>query len=180
MRSLSGTGRGFGSPARTQILTLAATRAGQSSRAMNTLDKLLSKYSWPTKNFLDDTDFVDTEQTIGFELPEDYKDFLSKYVGHETQIGQESFKLWNKKDLISLNEGYSILENLSRTVAIGDNGGGEFIGLEKSIDGGLRVILTPFIDLDEQYHIEIGSSFTDFLLRMDMGEKWFKDVKKDS
>jgi hypothetical protein len=79
-----------------------------------------------------------------------------------------------------LNEGYSILENLSRTVAIGDNGGGEFIGLEKSIDGGLRVILTPFIDLDEQYHIEIGCSFTDFLLKMDRGEKWFKDIKKDS
>lgn len=147
---------------------------------MNTLDKLLSKYNWPTKNFLDGTDFVDIEQKIGFELPEDYKDFLSKYIGHETQIGEESFKLWNKKDLISLNQGYKIFENLSRTIGIGGNGGGEFIGLEQSADRGLRVILTPFIDLNEQYHIEIGSSFTDFLLRMDKGEKWFKDVKKDS
>ncbi len=146
---------------------------------MNTLDKLLSKYNWPTKNFLDDTDFVDIEQTIGFELPEDFRGFLSKYVGHETQIGPESFKLWNKKDLISLNEGYQILENLPRTLGIGDNGGGDFIGIEKLNDGELRIILTPFI-IDKQYHIEIGSSFTDFLLRMDKGEKWFKDIEKDS
>lgn len=146
---------------------------------MNTLDNLLSKYHWPTKAFSDDIDFVDMEKEIGFELPQDYKDFLSKYIGTETQIGEESFKLWDKKDLISWNQGYQILENLSRTIGIGDNGGGELIGIEKVDDGGLRIVLTPFVDLDKQYHIEIGTSFTDFLLRMDKGEKWFKDIEKE-
>lgn len=141
---------------------------------MNTLDKLLSKHNWPTKTVSDDTDFEDIEKEIGFELPQDYKEFLTKYVGHEIQIGEESLKLWDKKDLVSWNQGYQIPVNLPRTIGIGDNGGGEFIGIEKLNDGGLRIVLTPFIDLDKQYHIEIGSSFTDFLLRMDKGEKWFK------
>ena len=62
------------------------------------------------------------------------------------------------------------------TVGIGDNGVGEFIGIEKRADGETRVILKPFIDLNKKYHIEIGSSFTDFLERMDKGKKWFNEV----
>jgi hypothetical protein len=75
-----------------------------------------------------------------------------------------------------LNQDYKIFENLSRTIGIGDNGAGEFIGIEKLVDGGLRIVLTPFIDLDKQYHIEVGQTFTAFVLRLDKGEKWFKDV----
>ena len=77
--------------------------------------------------------------------------------------------------MLEWNEGYAIIENLKMTIGIGDNGGGEFIGLEKIVDGKIRTILTPFIDLDKEYHIEIGISFTDFLKRMDNGEKWFKE-----
>lgn len=61
------------------------------------------------------------------------------------------------------------------TIGIGDIGGGEFIGLEKLNDERIRIILTPFIDLDREYHIEIGNLFSDFLTRMDKGEKWFKN-----
>ena len=146
---------------------------------METLEKLLTKYNWPTKNLSDNSDFLEIETEIGFELPEDYKYFLSIYLGHEAQIGEESFKLWDRKNLLSWNQGYEILENLPRTIGIGDNGGPDFIAIEKLNDGKLRIVLTPFIDLDRQYHIEIGSSFTDFLVRMDKGEKWFKDVGKD-
>lgn len=51
------------------------------------------------------------------------------------------------------------------TIGIGDNGAGEFIGLEKFSDGRIKIILTPFIDLEREYHIEIGNSFSDFLTR---------------
>lgn len=57
------------------------------------------------------------------------------------------------------------------TLGIGDNGSGECIALEKCINAKTRVILSSFIDLDKQYHIEIGSSFTDFL----DGERWFSE-----
>lgn len=79
--------------------------------------------------------------------------------------------------MLEWNEGYEIIDNLKETIGIGDNGGGEFIGLEKMGDGRIRTILTPFIDLKEEYHVEIGVSFTDFLKRMDQDEKWFKDDK---
>ncbi|WP_276373144.1 SMI1/KNR4 family protein [Chryseolinea sp. H1M3-3] len=147
---------------------------------MNTTDAILRKYNWPTRTTSTDTEVLDIEREIRFELPADYKDFLSRYGGHETQIGEEYIKLWDKEDLLSLNRGYEIFENLPRTIGIGSNGAGEFIGIEKLDDGLLRIILTPFIDLDKQYHIEIGSSFTDFLLKLDEGEKWFKDIEKDS
>jgi cell wall assembly regulator SMI1 len=143
---------------------------------MKTIEEILKKYDWPTSTTSDKTDLVDIEREIGFDLPDDYKDFLLRHAGHETQIGEEYIKLWDKDDLLSLNQDYKIFENLSGTIGIGDNGAGEFIGIEKLVDGGLRIVLTPFIDLDKQYHIEVGQSFTDFLLRLDQGEKWFKDV----
>jgi hypothetical protein len=147
---------------------------------MNTTDEIFNKYNWPTRTTSDDTDLLDIEREMGFKLPEDYKDFLLRFRGHETQIGEEYIKLWDRGNLLSFNQGYEILENLPETIGIGDNGASEFIGIERLDDGGLRIILTPFIDLDKQYHVEIGNSFTDFLLRLDKGEKWFKDVEKDS
>jgi hypothetical protein len=146
---------------------------------MNTTDKILEKYKWPTRTTSDDTDLLGIEREIGFELPEDYKDFLLKYAGHETQIGEEFIKLWDKEDLLSSNQGYDIFKNLPGTIGIGSNGAGEFIGIEKLDDERLRIILTPFIDLDKQYYIEVGNSFTDFLLKLDEGEKWFKDIERD-
>ena len=146
---------------------------------MNTTDEIFKKHNWPTR-ISDDTDLLDIEREIGFKLPEDYKDFISRYGGHGTQMGEEYIKLWDRENLLSVNKGYEIFENLPETIGIGDNGAGEFIGIEKLNDGGLRIILTPFIDLDKQYHIEIGKSFTDFLLKLDKGEKWIKDIEKDS
>ncbi len=142
---------------------------------MSKIDNILKKYNWPTKESADDLDFTEIENRIGFELPIDYKEFLRKYSLFETQIGDESFKLWDYDNLLDWNNEYEIIDTIKLTIGIGDNGGGEFIGLEKLNDGNTRTILSPFIDLDKAYHIEIGNSFTDFLTRMENGEKWFKD-----
>lgn len=147
---------------------------------MSTIDEILTKYNWPTRATSNDIDLLDIEREIRFALPEDYKDFLSRYRGYEKQIQEEYIKLWDKESVLSLNQGYEIFENLPGTIGIGDNGAGEFIGIEKMDDGVFRIILTPFIDLDKQYHIEIGKSFTDFLLKLDQGAKWFKDIENNS
>lgn len=136
--------------------------------------EILKKYNWPPRTTSDKTNLVDIEKGIGFQLPGDYRNFLLRYRGHETQIGEEYIKLWGIDDLLRLNQDYKILENLSATIGIGSNGAGEFIGIEKPDDDQPRIILTPFIDLDEQLHIEIGKSFTDFLVRLDKGEEWFR------
>ena len=141
---------------------------------MSDIDKILKKYNWPTKETLDHLDFREIENRIEFELPDDYKEFLSKYSSYETQIGEAFFKLWGFDKLLELNVGYEIIDNLKMTIGIGDNGGGELIGLEKLHNGNFSIILTPFINFDKECHIEIGNSFTDFFKRMDNGEKWFK------
>jgi len=77
--------------------------------------------------------------------------------------------------LLEWNNDYEIIDSLNDTIGIGDNGGGEFIALEKLPNGNIRIILSPFTDLDKENHIEIGNSFTDFIRRMNNDEKWFKD-----
>jgi hypothetical protein len=141
---------------------------------MTEIDNILKKYNWPTKDFENELDFKSIENRIGLELPDDYKYFLRKYSFYETQIGEQSFKLWEFENLLEWNADYEIIDNLTSTIGIGDNGSGEFIGLERLVDGKIRIILSPFIGLAKEYHIEIGSSFTDFLKRMDNGEEWFK------
>jgi len=81
---------------------------------------------------------------------------------------------WDIDELIGANIDYQIFENLPKTLAIGGNGSSKFIAIEQTVDNSIRVVLTPFIDLDKQYHIEIGISFTDFLQRLDNGQEWFK------
>src|SRR5258706_15784531 len=56
---------------------------------MDSLDDILIKHSWPIKTISDNVDVGGSEAKIGFELPSDYKDFISKYTGHETQMGQQ-------------------------------------------------------------------------------------------
>jgi cell wall assembly regulator SMI1 len=140
------------------------------------MEEILRKYNWPRTSPSDNKDIADIEKEIGFELPTDYKTFLSQHSGHETQIGKEYIKLWDKKDLLPLNKAYQIIENLPGTIGIGDNGAGEFIAIEKLSGGEQRVILSPLIDFNKQHHIEIGKSFTDFLLRLDREEEWFKGI----
>ncbi|PWS31978.1 SMI1/KNR4 family protein [Pedobacter paludis] len=144
---------------------------------MTEIDKILQKYNWPKNEFVRNLNFQEIENKIEFELPEDYKQFLLKYPGYEIQLGEEYIKLWDYDKLLEWNEGYEIIQELRLTLGIGDNGGGEFIGLEKLINGHTRVVLTPFIDLNIENHIEIGSSFTDFLKRLDNGKTWFNEGK---
>ena len=58
-----------------------------------------------------------------------------------------------------------ITNELEMTLGIDDNDGAEFIAIEKTKKDRYRIVLSPLIDLDKERHIEIGNSFTDFLLR---------------
>lgn len=82
-------------------------------------------------------------------------------------------KLWSLEKIIEANENYNIVKELHHTIGIGSNGSGEFIGIEFGENENIKIILSPFIDLNSEYNIEIGSSFTDFLIRLDNGIDWF-------
>jgi hypothetical protein len=75
--------------------------------------------------------------------------------------------------LLLRNREIGIFNNLPLTIAIGNNGSSEFIAIELMDDNQHRIVLSPYIDLDKEYHINIGSSFTDFFTRLDNGRDWF-------
>lgn len=83
-------------------------------------------------------------------------------------------ELWPIDSLIDTNIRYEIFENLANTVAIERNGSSEFIAIEIGGHNNYRLVLSPFIGLDKQYHITIGDSFTDMFVRLDNGIEWFQ------
>ncbi len=140
---------------------------------MTELDNILTKYNFPKRTTKALTRFEEIEQQIGFSLPPDYKYFLDNYSEYEEFVGPELVTLWDTDDLIKKNKDTGIFNNLPLTIGIGNNPSSEFIAIEFLSDGNYRIVLSPLIDLDKQYHIDIGSSFTDFFVRLDKGVEWF-------
>jgi hypothetical protein len=144
---------------------------------MNELEEVLAKYNVPQRIVSNKEAINEIESKIGFNIPEDYKCFLLNYHGFENSIGEEYVSLWDLDEIVEQNEGYLVIENLPSTIGIGSNGASELIALAKNADGNLRVVLTPLIDLSEEFYIQIGYSFTDFLLRLDKGQEWFSKIE---
>lgn len=142
---------------------------------MEQFEKILLKHNCPKRLDKSLVSIEEIERFIGFSLPKDYKTYLQTYLGFKSEIGQEYVRLWDIDELKELNTAYEIPDNLLHTLAIGGNGGGEFIAIEYVPQQGYRIVLSPFIDLDDQYHLEIGTSFADFLIRLDNGKTWFRE-----
>lgn len=144
---------------------------------MSQIETILSKYKVSRREKELNEVVESIENRLGFTFPEDYKEYLLNYQGFEGSIGEEYVILWDLNDLLEQNEEYFILENLPATVGIGSNGAGELIALERKDENEFRVVLTPFIDLSQEYHIHIGDSFTDFLQRLKNGQAWFNETE---
>jgi hypothetical protein len=139
---------------------------------MQQLEKILARYGFDKREGRPDPSIEEIERAIGFSLPADYRWFLAEYNCFEGIIRHEFVRLWEAGGIIEANNDYGILGNLPGTVAIGSNGGGEFIAIERVDPGDYRIVLSPFADIDSEYHIGIGASFTDFLERLDRGQEW--------
>ncbi|MNL45374.1 SMI1 / KNR4 family protein [compost metagenome] len=137
------------------------------------LEKIIEKYSFPRRDVNSTVEVNDVELYSNLKLPEDYIFYLENYHGIDQFIGVEFINLWSLEEIIESNKNYNIVEGLQQTIGIGSNGSGEFIGIRLDEKENIKIILSPFIDLDTKYHIEIGTSFTDFLVRLDKGVDWF-------
>lgn len=142
---------------------------------MSAIDEILSKYKWNKRTNKIDFDFKIIEDKIGFDLPQDYKDYSIEYDENEDFLGKEYVRLWSLENLIAWNIDYQIFENLPNTIAIGDNGCGEFIGIQFIANDNYEIILSTYIDLDPEYNIEVGNSFTDFIKKLSEGKTWFDE-----
>jgi len=140
---------------------------------MTELETILTKYNFPKRTTRPTMRFEEVENQIGFPLPNDYKFYLDNYGECEEFVGSELVNLWDFDELLSRNKETGIFDNLPLTLGIGNNPSSEFIAIEFTNNKNYRIVLSSFIDLDKQYHIDIGSSFTDFFVRLDNGKKWF-------
>lgn len=139
----------------------------------NNLQEIFEKYSFPQRDIKPAIEVSAIESYSGLKLPKDYVFYLENYFGVDQFIGVEFVKLWRLEEIIQSNESYNIVQQLNGTVGIGTNGSGEFIGIEIDQNENLRIILSPFVGLNSSKNIEIGKSFTDFLIRLDNGVDWF-------
>jgi len=140
---------------------------------MEHLQKIISKYSFSKRDIKSNVEVVDVELFSKLKLPKDYVFYLENYFGIDQFIGVEFINLWSLEEIIETNKNYNIVEQLKQTIGIGSNGSGEFIGITLDKNENVKIILSPFIGLNSEHHIEIGTSFTDFLVRLDKGIDWF-------
>jgi hypothetical protein len=141
---------------------------------MDRLEQVLQKYNFQKRFDKPKMASEEVEKIIKFKLPEDYKFFALNYLEFEDSIGPEYVRLWNFDEILEMNFDYQIFEYLPKTLAIGGNGGGDYIAIEQLENEGLRIILSPFITIEKEAHLEIGNSFTDFLERLNNGKEWFR------
>jgi SMI1 / KNR4 family (SUKH-1) len=139
---------------------------------MKRFEEILSKYEVVKRTDKPKTTFYEVEKIIGFQLPDDYKTFVLNYLKFEDFIGEQNVQLWDFDEIIEINTDYQIFKYLPKTIGIGGNGSEEFIAIEYLDTNNLRIVLSPFI-IEKEAHIEIGTSFTDFLERLQNGKEWF-------
>lgn len=146
---------------------------------MTEFHNILNKYNFLRRTTKPLLTFEEIERQIGFSLPADYKFFLENYSEYEEFVGPELVSLWDADELLSRNKQTGIFDNLPLTLGIGNNPSSEFIAIEFLDTKEYRIVLSPFIDFDKQYHIDIGNSFTDFFVRLDSGKEWFDKKYKN-
>ena len=137
------------------------------------IEQILIQYDFNKRNKDAKTSIAKIENTIHFPLPEDYLFYVTNYVENEGFVGNEFLRLWDLDDLLQFNTEYQITQSLKNTIGIGENGSSEFIAIEYMGNMNYRLVLSPFIDLNSKYHIEVGNSFTDFFQRLQNGKNWF-------
>jgi hypothetical protein len=140
---------------------------------MENLQEIFEKYDFPKRDIKSSVEVADVEFYSNLKLPRDYLFYLENYFGIDQFIGVEFIKLWSLEEIIEANEGYEIIQELNNTIGIGSNGSGEFIAIVINPDNTIKIVLSPFIGLSAEYHVEIGTSFTDFLIRLDKKIEWF-------
>lgn len=145
----------------------------QNNTMKSQLEYLLEKYEFQKRNLKSEIKIESVESHFKEKFPDDYIFYLENYLEFEDFVNVEYVKLWSLENLIEINESYEIQKYIPNVIAIGSNGGGEFIGIEFMERQINRVILTPTI-LDEESNIEIGNNFSDFLERLDQGKAWFE------
>lgn len=104
-----------------------------------------------------------------FRLPEEYLAFLRYSNGGEGPLCIEPwwFQLFPADEVVAYNDGYKVAEFLPGWFAIGSNGGGEMLAIQKRDGSPCPVYMIPFIPMAESDAVQICHDFE--MLAMALG-----------
>jgi hypothetical protein len=110
-----------------------------------------------------------TEESLGINLPEDYRAFLLFSDGFNGLAGEHYLVLWSTSELVDNAGGYDLLPATERQVLIGSNGGPTAFAI---VEG--RYVSLPFVaagPVDSEMRV-LAEDFAGFLRAIAAGEGW--------
>jgi hypothetical protein len=106
---------------------------------------------------------AETHRNLGFELPNDYVDFIKRANGADGPFGKDGYlNLWPVHDLRAKNKGYQVDDFAPGLLLFGSDGGGEAFAFDTR-DPTLPVVGVPFVGLSLKEIQPLAESFLEFL-----------------
>lgn len=98
----------------------------------------------------DEKEIKELENTLGYTLPIEYREFMLYSNGAEGELGAESYLvIWPIEDIISLNEAYNVSQYTPGILYFGSDGGDTAYAFDTRNEA-KTIIEIPFISI----HIE--------------------------
>ena len=110
--------------------------------------------------------FEEVERYFGFQLPSDYKGFMSARDGGEGFIGGQYLILWRAGELIEFNRDYQVEEYAPGLLFFGSNGGGEAFAFDARPGENMRIRIVPFVGMNLRDATLVADTFDNFLARL--------------
>jgi hypothetical protein len=99
-----------------------------------------------------------------FEYPADYLDYLNSFEDHEMYSDSGFIGLFPLNDLDKMNEEYQVHLYAPDFIAIGTNGGGVGIFINKNTK---QLYSIPFVGMEAIDAVLLANSFTEFIYKFE-------------
>jgi hypothetical protein len=101
-------------------------------------------------------------------LPASYLAFLAFSNGGEGPLAVTPgwFVIWPAEEVLESNQGYKVDKELPGFFGFGSNGGGELLAFDTRSPQPWKIVIVPFIPLQERYALVVAESFEQFVKAM--------------
>lgn len=111
----------------------------------------------------DEKTIKEVENSIGFSLPVQYREFMLYSNGAEGELGENSYLvLWPIEDIIPLNEAYEVSRYTPGILYFGSDGGDAAYAFDAR-DEAKAIIEIPFISIHDEDAHKCADNFNDFI-----------------
>lgn len=124
-----------------------------------------SSRKWHRNSPADETAIQRLLAESRLDLPADYLSFLRFSNGGEGTLGIKPgyFSLWPVEEVSELNQAYEVQQSLPWCFGFGSNGGGELLAFDTRGPQPWKIVMVPFVTLDEEDVWPVADDFLSFL-----------------